>query len=221
MIRTDIRKSKKVASLGPESLALFCLLIPHFNAHGKMNGDPNFIKGEACPLVAWLTIPRIKRSLTEISDKTNVKWFQLEGLWYLHALNWNDHQELREDRKGQDGLPSYKSGTTPGEVPREGEVEGKGEGEVKVEDKGLSRPPANQTDDEFLASLLKNPAYQGIDIQRELSKMDAWLSVRPEKKKTRRFIVNWLNRADKEVRPANGITGKTVTKLEKIRDFQP
>jgi len=55
------------------------------------------------------------------------------------------------------------------------------------------------TDDAFLASLKRNPAYEGIDIDRELGKLDAWLST-PRgrgKQKTRQRIVNWLNRADR------------------------
>jgi len=57
------------------------------------------------------------------------------------------------------------------------------------------------SDDAFLASLRKNPAYEGIDIDRELGKLDAWL-LTPRgrgKQKTRQRIVNWLNRADRVV----------------------
>ena len=53
------------------------------------------------------------------------------------------------------------------------------------------------TDSQFLESLETNPAYKGIDIQTELSKMDAWLLTHPGRQKTRRFIVGWLNRKDK------------------------
>ena len=50
----------------------------------------------------------------------------------------------------------------------------------------------------FLETLRKNPAYNGIDLNRELSKMDAWLSTPAARgrKKTKRFVVNWLNRID-------------------------
>ena len=136
MIRTDIRKSHKIASLSPESLALFCLLIPHFSAHGKMNGDLHFVKGEVAPLVEWLTIKKIQRCLSEITEKTNVKWFEKDGLWYLHSLNWSEHQYLRQDRMVEDSLPSYsshdKSMTSPCQVSDkpciEVEVEGKDKG---------------------------------------------------------------------------------------------
>ncbi len=57
------------------------------------------------------------------------------------------------------------------------------------------------SDDEWLISMRSNPAYKHLDLDQELGKMDAWLSTRPQKKRTRRFIVNWLNRVEK---PMNG-----------------
>lgn len=54
------------------------------------------------------------------------------------------------------------------------------------------------TNGNFIAALKANQAYAGIDIDRELGRMDAWLSTPAgrSRKKTRRFIVNWLNRID-------------------------
>ncbi len=54
---------------------------------------------------------------------------------------------------------------------------------------------ARMTTEEFIAALKDNPAYQHLSIDRELAKMDAWLLDRPGKQKTRRFVVNWLNKA--------------------------
>lgn len=52
------------------------------------------------------------------------------------------------------------------------------------------------SEEEFLASLKTNPAYQGISLDGELAKMDAWLLTRPGRRKTRKFVVAWLNRID-------------------------
>jgi len=60
-------------------------------------------------------------------------------------------------------------------------------------------------DDEFLAALKANPAYQNLDIGRELGKLDAWL-LTPRgrgKKKTRGRIFRWLNQALEEL-PMDG-----------------
>ena len=61
-----------------------------------------------------------------------------------------------------------------------------------------------QSDSDWLATLKTNPAYTGIDIEKELAKMDAWLST-PKgrgRKRTRGFVVNWLNKIDKPMASA-------------------
>ena len=148
MINVDISLSSKIGALSAESLALFCLLIPHFNAHGKMLANPHLVKGLVCPLVEWLTPGKIEKCLGEISDKTSVKFWQDEkGLFYLQSLNWTDHQNLRDDRLGPDHLPTFNrdySRSTPGVVPAtpaKGKLrEGKGKGKEEVEGKGTASP---------------------------------------------------------------------------------
>ena len=152
MIRTDISTSEKIAKLSPKALALFCMLIPHFNAHGKMPAGAGHIKDIVCPLIDWLPEKAIPALLKEISRHTSVKYFKDEkGLPYLHSLSWTEHQELRAERMGPDRLPNYSRTTpglnastpgllpgtpgllpgTPGLLPPE--VEGKVEGEVEGE----------------------------------------------------------------------------------------
>ena len=67
-------------------------------------------------------------------------------------------------------------------------------------------------DAEFISRLKETSAYRGIDIDRELSKMDAWLLTLKgrHRKKTRRFIVNWLNRVDVGVQSGKGISDCTA-----------
>ncbi len=57
------------------------------------------------------------------------------------------------------------------------------------ENNGVSR------EENFLASLQTNPAYRGLDLATEKLKAEAWISASPGRKFTRRFLVNWLNRA--------------------------
>ncbi len=50
----------------------------------------------------------------------------------------------------------------------------------------------------FIQQLREKNLYPGIDIDRELRKMDAWLLLpqNKQRRKTKRFIVNWLNKID-------------------------
>lgn len=141
MINTDIAESKGAAKLSPKALALFCLLIPHFNAHGKMPAGGGYIKDLVCPLVKWLTTRIIPRLLTDISMSTSVKYFcNDKGIHYLHNLNWKAHQKLQKNRLGIDRLPDYQdySQSTRRVVSHEVEVEVEVEVKGKVKGKGKS-----------------------------------------------------------------------------------
>jgi hypothetical protein len=54
------------------------------------------------------------------------------------------------------------------------------------------------TDEEWIESLKSNPAYKGIDVQREYFKAIAWCSTN-NRTATRRMFINWLNRAEQKL----------------------
>lgn len=109
MLRKRISRSQKFASLTKDAKILFCMLIPHYDPHGKMNGSPHFIKGEVVPYIQELTVPIIQKCLLEISDKTSVKWFQHDGLWWLHSTNDGEHQNFNKVKVRKDLLPSWSN----------------------------------------------------------------------------------------------------------------
>lgn len=59
--------------------------------------------------------------------------------------------------------------------------------------------PGRLSDEEFMTALRTNPAYAHVTLDAELGKMDAWLLTHPGRKKTRRFIVSWLNKIEPPV----------------------
>ena len=109
MINRAIADSDKFAALTPEAAVLFALLIPWFNSHGKLNGGPGHIKDEICPKIPYLTYENIPALLTEISSKTNVKWFMSGGRHWIHALKFNSEHQRLEKKLGMDRLPSYSA----------------------------------------------------------------------------------------------------------------
>src|SRR3990167_7192647 len=105
MIKKSISESKGFARLSPKAAVLFCMTIPHLNSHGKSKGGPGYVKEEICPLVPYLTLKNIPRLYREISEKTNLKCFQFEGRFWLHATNFlKKHQKLDKDKLGEDRL---------------------------------------------------------------------------------------------------------------------
>lgn len=223
MINTDISMSAKVASLSPEALSLFALLIPHFNAHGKMLANPHTIKGTVAPLIEWLTVDKIGKCLTEISAKTNVKWWQDEkGLNYLQSLNWSEHQELRSDRLGTDRLPDYPgenqfkgptrkaslgllpdhSRSNPGALPHEVEVEIEGEGE----EKGAKKPSSDALRlSGLLAELIAGnnpqnrtiqPTLRGKSIERWAADIDRMFRIDGRDQRLVEEVIRWCQADD-------------------------
>lgn len=69
----------------------------------------------------------------------------------------------------------------------------KGKDKGKDKDKGIGK----DEDKVFIESLKKNKAYEHINIDIELDKMDAWLLAHKGRQKTKRFVVNWLNKIEK------------------------
>jgi hypothetical protein len=51
-------------------------------------------------------------------------------------------------------------------------------------------------DKDIIDSIRINPAYKHINIDNELLKMDAWIRLHPGRKKTPRFVLNWLNKIE-------------------------
>jgi phage antirepressor YoqD-like protein len=90
--------------------------------------------------------------------------------------------------------------------------------------KEKSQVPDGTTSDDFLSSLRKNPAYQHIDIDTELSKMDAWLLLpkNAKRRKTPTFILNWLNKIEAPVngngiiKPVFGLSDAAKERIEEI-----
>lgn len=116
MIRKAISDSDGFNSLSDRAAVLFCMLIPHFNPFGKMNGGPGYVKDTVCPKRQSMTYENLPELLEEISRQTNVKWFQRDGRWWLHSVHFRtEHQKLPGEKLGQDLLPDY-SGTSPGLV---------------------------------------------------------------------------------------------------------
>ena len=75
------------------------------------------------------------------------------------------------------------------------------------------------SDEEFLTSLKEK--FTWIDFDEVMVKMDAWLLTKPGRKKTRRFIVSWLNRIEKPISvtkgPPTDLMDRRMWEIEQIR----
>jgi hypothetical protein len=75
-----------------------------------------------------------------------------------------------------------------------------------------SRPLRATCDEAFWESLKVNPAYRHINFEVERGKMDAWFALpkNKQRKLTRPFVLNWLNKIDPPLAPVlKPFTGHT------------
>jgi uncharacterized protein YdaU (DUF1376 family) len=68
------------------------------------------------------------------------------------------------------------------------------------EEVGADRKKTYLLDEEFWSEMRRH--YPEIDVDAESRKMDAWLLARPGRKKTRQFVINWLNKVEPALAPA-------------------
>ncbi len=66
--------------------------------------------------------------------------------------------------------------------------------ESKVKESRVYTPQVD-----FIESIKNNKNYNHINIEHELGKMDTWLSLHPGRKKTPKFVLNWLNKIEKPI----------------------
>lgn len=194
MLRKEICESDSFTALNDSKAQLLCcLLTPWWDDHGKMIGDPQWIKGNVVRKLRQYTPSEIKRCLKLIDRFLNVQWWQDEkGNWFLYWEKFDTYQTISEAKKTKNTLPSPKIPKNPQEtsVTREEKIS-------RSRREGAGALPLS--DEDFIKTLKTNPVYKGIDIDRELGKMDVWLLEHKGRQKTRRFIINWLNKIDKPI----------------------
>ena len=106
----------------------------------------------------------------------------------LAAVRANGAKHKQSETKAE---PKQKQSRNLTEREREGE--GEEERNEKTEGAEGSAPADDTT---WLNTLASDPAYTGIDVQREFLKMSNWCSAH-NRQPTRRRFVNWLNRIER------------------------
>ncbi len=206
MLRKDVCESNSFAKINNSNAQLlFILLTPWWDDYGKMIGDPIWIQGNIVRKLPQFNIKVINWCLLRISECADVVWWTDEkGNKWLHWKKFASHQTISDEKRHKDSLPSPKIPKNPQEssvIRRR---------EVKI--RRREGADAQLSYEDFLKTLKTNQVYKGIDIDRELGKMDNWLLIHPGRQKTRRFIVAWLNRIDVPLQPQKKIEPKATPK---------
>jgi hypothetical protein len=196
---------------------VFAGLWCHCDKNGVFEWKPRTLKLDILPFLDF----EMQDTLNILLEARQIIKFAINHKEYGIIPSFRKHQRINGKESQEDSkfplpdnhLDIEKQWGSNGEATETTGREGKGrEGKGKGKEgkgKGKEGNGVLSSDDDFIKMLKENPAYKGIDIDIELGKMDAWLST-PKgrgRTKTKQFIVNWLNKAD---RPVN--TGESKTK---------
>jgi len=115
MLRRETCESNSFAALDDTRAQLLCcLLTPWWDDHGKMIGDPQWIKGNIVRKLKQYTEKEISRCLQLINDTLDVQWWtdDQDDKW-LYWSKFDKYQTIAKEKKTKDNLPSPKIPKNP------------------------------------------------------------------------------------------------------------
>jgi hypothetical protein len=161
----------------------------------------------------------IDEGLNQLASRELITRYVVEGERYIQITNFQKHQYPHPNEK-ESHIPAPEESVishipihlNPSSLnPESLETESR-EAAAKNGDRPAkkSRPKSPKTDEEFLAELQAD--YPKLDVAHVNRKMISWCKVN-NKQPTRRRLVNWLNREDVPITPAQrnnpGVNGGT------------
>jgi len=211
-IKPEFWTNERLATL-PEFTRLLAIgLLNYADDEGYFNANTAMIRGALFPFLdSSKTLPGAIQQLEKL-DYIRIRESQ-DGRKYGWVVCFTKHQRVDKPKPSSiSELCDFQdeSKIILGVIQDSSCLEGKGR-----EQGNGSGIPAGSNAVDFISAIKTNPAYQGIDIDRELAKMDAWLMTPQGKgrKKSHKFILNWLNRAESSL-PIGGV------QTQPIRDRQ-
>lgn len=105
MIYWKISYCKQLARCSTFSKLLFTWLIPNTDDLGRMEGDPEIIKGMVFPYDEKTTVKQIRDALRELSKENLIIWYQVDENYYIQFPNFSLYQTLRKDREYKSDYP--------------------------------------------------------------------------------------------------------------------
>jgi len=108
LIHRKISYCKQLVRVSVLAKLLFTWMIPNTDDLGRMEGEPEVIKGMIFPYEDF-TIDQIYAALKELSDEKLILWYEVDGNRYIQFPNFNKYQTLRRDREHISDIPPYSA----------------------------------------------------------------------------------------------------------------
>lgn len=114
-----------------------------------------------------------------------------EGHNFIEIVSWHKHQKPHHTEKESVFPPAPPLNKDKDKDKAEAPQLEKCNGELTV------KRPLKLSDEDFFKSLKEK--FTWVDFESTMVKIDAWFLAHPDRKKTRRFIVAWLNKIEKPI----------------------
>lgn len=202
-LKPDFFKDENLAALPFEVRLFFAGLWNFADKAGRLEDRPLRLKIEIFPYDK-IDINKCLDLLSKPKDGSGKPFLQRYKIGqekFIQITGWDKHQRPHHTEQDSKIPPA-----PPMEKGMEMEKQDEGSKELRNGEATVKRPLL-LSDDDFLKTLKANTAYKHIDFAVEFAKMDAWLIVNKGRQKTRRFIVNWLNKIDKPIN--TGFSGQS------------
>ena len=112
-------QSRKLSELSNDTGRLiYTWLLAHLDSEGRFSADPAVIKGNVFPRIKGMTLGKIEKSLTEMSNIGLIILYQVDGDKYLQYIKFREYQNLDKNREAPSKIPeptkkNIYSGTNP------------------------------------------------------------------------------------------------------------
>ena len=209
MIYWKISYCKQLARCSLFAQLLFTWLIPNADDLGRLEGDPEVIKGMIFPYHK-ITPKQIGNALTELHREGLIIWYQINETRYIHIPNFKIYQKLRKDREYSSDYPEPNPDMTShdmtchdGQNLREGEGNREGKEKGSEGEGGTTQTPfikcqhLSMTKEEYDTLVLKHgqkAVNDKIEYARNYKKLKNYISLYLT-------LNNWLKK-DKQDKPA-------------------
>lgn len=111
MLNKSISQSMQVDQLNTDAQLLFTWMIPHADDEGRLNGNPQWIKGMVVPLKSgrYWSLKCIENYLLDMEASGLIYyWYQLDSR-YIEFPSWKAHQTIQLDRVQLSKIPAFDS----------------------------------------------------------------------------------------------------------------
>jgi hypothetical protein len=119
LIYWKISYSEELASCTEFAALLFTWIIPNLDDLGRMEGNPEVVKGMLFPLHKRVTARRVSEALAQLQSKGLIEWYKVKGKRYIQFPGFPEYQRLRKDRVHKSDYPGPPVKPCPDTARRE------------------------------------------------------------------------------------------------------